>query len=341
MTRRRILPLLVPLILALSASPSVAATSLVVDHVNIPQVDYEPALYYDDGDPLPHLDFGRIDWTRIVDKRHRRVVLESDYVRVEVLPEMGRVYSLIDKRTGHDALWKNDIVRPGGANNPTGWWLWIGGIEYTLPGYEHGTTFAMPWMWKVLEDSPDRVSMSMATTEPLTGLTQRVSLTVHRGSAALETQIRLHNLGADTVHFAHWVNPMWVPGGENELTDNTEFIIPTANILIADRWQKNLGPSPQGMSAASQIGAIRGSLDDGSLDIALSPALEVPNVVIEVSVDGKVTVRDTTSLTPAKVLHRSYPIETAAPPTDLSVEVRQGALQLLWFPITGENRRLE
>ena len=57
--------------------------------------------------------------------------------------------------------------------------------------------------------------------------------------------------------------------------------------------------------------------------------------------DGEVTVRDTASLTPAKVLRRSYPIETAAPPTDLSVEVRQGALQLLWFPITGENRRLE
>ena len=95
----------------------------------------------------------------------------------------------------------------------------------------------------------------------------------------------------------------------------------------------------KGMSAASQIGAIRGSLDDGSLDIALSPALELPNVVIEVSVDGKVTVRDTTSLTPAKVLHRSYSIATEEPPADLSVEVRQGALQLLWFPITEENRR--
>ena len=115
MDRRRILPLI---ILALSASSLGAATSLVVDHIDIPQVDYEPAIYYDEGDPLPHLDFERIDWKRIVAKRHRRVVLESDYVRVEVLPEMGRVYSLIDKRTGHDALWKNDIVRPGGATTP-------------------------------------------------------------------------------------------------------------------------------------------------------------------------------------------------------------------------------
>ena len=67
----------------------------------------------------------------------------------------------------------------------------------------------------------------------------------------------------------------------------------------------------------------------------------MPNAVIEVSVDGKVTVRDTTSLTPAKVLHRSYSIKDAESLDDISVEVRQGALQLLWFPITGENRRLE
>ncbi|MCP5117702.1 MAG: DUF5107 domain-containing protein, partial [bacterium] len=45
--------------------------------------------------------------------------------------------------------------------------------------------------------------------------------------------------------FAHWINPMWAPGGQNEVTDNTELIIPTERIVIEKRWQKNLGPSPQ------------------------------------------------------------------------------------------------
>ena len=44
---------------------------------------------------------------------------------------MGRVYSIFHKPTGHHLLWKNDIAWPGGANNKLGWWLWIGGIEYT------------------------------------------------------------------------------------------------------------------------------------------------------------------------------------------------------------------
>ena len=38
---------------------------------------------------------------------------------------------------------------------------------------------------------------------------------------------------------------MWTPGGQNELTDNTEFIIPTKRIVIPERWQANVGPSPQ------------------------------------------------------------------------------------------------
>ena len=34
---------------------------------------------------------------------------------------------------------------------------------------------------------------------------------------------------------------MWTPGGHNELTDNTELIIPTERIVIPERWQANLG----------------------------------------------------------------------------------------------------
>jgi hypothetical protein len=45
--------------------------------------------------------------------------------------------------------------------------------------------------------------------------------------------------------FAHWINPQWTPGGRNQLTDNTEFIIPTERILIPERFRGHLGESPQ------------------------------------------------------------------------------------------------
>lgn len=250
--------------LALAAAASAAgsgsaagAFSLVVDEVVIPQVDYEGAIYYAEGDPLPHVDFDRVAWNEVVHKPHERVVLETAYLRVEVLPRMGRVYAMVHKPTGNDVLWKNDIVRPGGARNPTGWWLWIGGIEYTLPGYEHGTTFAMPWRYEIVEDSNRRKALAMEVVEPLTGLRERIALSVYPGQACLETEVGIHNPGSDTVEYAHWINPMWAPGGQNEVTDSTEIIIPTQRILVEPRWQANLGPSPQEW-ASNPLRYIRG-----------------------------------------------------------------------------------
>jgi len=213
--------------------------------LTIPQVDYEDAVYYDEGDQLPHIDFGKVRWDVTVEKTHTAIIIENEYQVLSLLPEMGRVYSMVYKPTGHETLWRNDIVRPGGANNDTGWWLWIGGVEYTLPGDEHGTTWALPWSYDVREDSQLRKSVRMQIVEPTTGLHERIDINVYPGLASFEADIRIWNVTADTISFAHWVNPMWAPGGQNELTDNTEFIIPTERILIEERWQANMGPSPQ------------------------------------------------------------------------------------------------
>ena len=111
-----------------------------------------------------------MQWERVVEKRHRAVTLDNEYLHVTVLPEMGRVYSMVFRPTGSETLWHNDMVQPGKANNETGWWLWLGGIEYTLPKDEHGTTWALPWNYSILEDSPKRKALRMEVTEPGTGL---------------------------------------------------------------------------------------------------------------------------------------------------------------------------
>jgi len=219
--------------------------SLHIGSIVIPQVDYEPWLTMSPEDGMPRLDLRQVDYGRVIDKEHVAITMESAYLRVVFLPRMGRVYSMHFKPTDHETLWRNDIVRPGGANNRLGWWLWIGGIEYTLPGEEHGYTWALPWEWEILEDGEQRKALRLQITEPTTGLRQRLEFSLAAGSSALQTSVSIHNPTPDTVEYAHWVNPMWTPGGQNELTDNTELIIPTKRILIAERWQKNLGASPQ------------------------------------------------------------------------------------------------
>ena len=213
--------------------------------LTIRQVDYEKSIYYLPGDPCPHLDSSRVRHDVIVEKKHRAIFIENRFIRVILLPEMGRIYSLVNKTTGHDVFWRNDIVTVGDAVNPAGWWIWIGGMEFTLPGDEHGTTWAERWQYEIIENSDIIKTVRMKVREPLTGLREEVDVSLVAAASRLEIGVRILNPTAQTVSYAHWVNPQWAPGGHNELTDNTEFIIPTRRVLIPERFRANLGESPQ------------------------------------------------------------------------------------------------
>ena len=60
---------------------------------------------------------------------------------------------------------------------------------------------------------------------------------------ALRTDVEVTNPTARATSFAHWTNVPLVPGGTNELLDDTVFDIPTARINISKRWRQNLDPS--------------------------------------------------------------------------------------------------
>jgi hypothetical protein len=96
-----------------------------------------------------------------------------------------------------------------------------------------------------VDQSRGRKAITASVIEPSTGLHETLTFSVANGSAALQTDVSITNPKQDTVNFAHWTNVPMVPGGENELPDDTVFDIPTPAILVAERWQSNLGPSPQ------------------------------------------------------------------------------------------------
>ena len=225
--------------------PGAERLDLRESELAIRQVDYEKSIHYRPEDPYPHLDFSKVRSDVIVEKKHRAIFLENRFIRVILLPEMGRIYSLVNKTTGHEVFWRNDIVTVGNAVNPAGWWIWIGGMEFTLPGDEHGTTWAERWRYEIIENSGMKKKIRMKVTEPLTKLREEVDVSLVADDSRLEIGVRIQNPTAKTVSYAHWVNPQWAPGGRNELTDNTEFVIPTRRILIPERFRATLGESPQ------------------------------------------------------------------------------------------------
>ena len=219
--------------------------SLRQTELTIRQVDYEGALFFKPPDPYPHLDFSKVRADVVVAKKHRAFIIENRFIRLTLLPDMGRVYSLVNRTTNHEVFWQNDVVTVGRASNPAGWWIWIGGMEFTLPGDEHGTTWAERWRHKVIEDSETKKTLRLGVTERGTGLREEIDFSLVPGASSVEIAVRIVNPTAVTVPYAHWVSPQWAPGGRNELTDNTELIIPTRRILIPERFRKNLGESLQ------------------------------------------------------------------------------------------------
>ena len=214
---------------------SCSPLSLKTGPLDIPQVDYEPFLrpgFYN----LPELDLKSVNFSRIVNKTHVSVTLENEHLRVIVLPEMGRVYRIISKRTGHDFC--GETMLPLLVAQTTNWLVVIvGGIEYTLPGEEHGYTWAIPWKWKIKENSTSRKAIQLTVKEPSTGLVERLTLSGGLRCASLRADIDITNPGGEPTKFAHWTNVPMVPGGKNELEDDTVFEI-FKEILIAKRWQQ-------------------------------------------------------------------------------------------------------
>lgn len=219
--------------------------SLRETELTIRQVDYEGAIFFKPPDPYPHLDFSKVRTDVIVAKKHRAIIMENRFIRLTLLPDMGRVYSLVNRTTNHEVFWQNDVVTVGSASNPAGWWIWIGGMEFTLPGDEHGTTWAERWRHRIVENSATKKTVRLDVTERATGLREELDFSLVPDGSSVETAVRIVNPTAVTVPYAHWVSPQWAPGGRNELTDNTELIIPTRRILIPEGYRNNLGESPQ------------------------------------------------------------------------------------------------
>ena len=83
--------------------------ALRVSNLTIPQVDYEPLLT-PGFHGMPTLNLSAVNYSRIVNKTHAAIELESERLKVTLLPAMGRVYRIYNKETGHDVLWRNDIA---------------------------------------------------------------------------------------------------------------------------------------------------------------------------------------------------------------------------------------
>ena len=185
---------------------------------------------------------------KIVDKQYEGIRIENEAFRVTLVPNRGRVHSMVNKVTGNEMLWINPCALPLGANNDTGFWMTWGGVERVLPRREHGTTHALDWSHKVLSKTDRQATVSCEVTEPLTGLHLKLHYSLYADKPFLETKVIVSNPTKQAQRFSAWTTAVLAPGGLNEVTPNTELVFPADKLIPDDRdfndWMVQLaGPA--------------------------------------------------------------------------------------------------
>jgi hypothetical protein len=212
--------------------------------VTLRHLDYQFAVSLDErGVPKMNWQLYRSRPERVVESRVPAVVLETRWFRATLIPQMGRLHSFVDRRSGREQLWINPIAIPLGAHNDTGFWMTWGGVEHVMPSGEHGTSHALSWEWDLVELEGGWIGVEMVSIEPLTGLRHQIMYLANAKERFLETRIAISNQGENAVAFSHWTTATLSPGGKGEVTAKTEIIVPADEFVPDDRdfnqWMVN------------------------------------------------------------------------------------------------------
>lgn len=173
---------------------------------------------------FPYTSYGDTEATP-APRAWRMVVLENEFLRVEVAPELGgRVYRLFDKRAEREVLFSNPVVKP--VRVLPIWAFISGGLEFNFPIAHSPTSIAE--VGCVSGRTGDYGYIRVGEREARTGMEWVVEWGLADGQAILVQRTALRN----ATRAAHpWM--MWTIGAMRSTAD-TEFVHPPHRVLLHD-----------------------------------------------------------------------------------------------------------
>lgn len=156
------------------------------------------------GKPYPNKVVTEINRSHKVNREYTVVTLENEYVKIEILPEIGgRIYSALDKTTGYDYFYKQHVIKPA-LIGVLGSWI-SGGIEFNWP-FHHRASGFMPCDFTVEELPDGGVACHLSEHDPIDRMKGMVSVILRPGQTSFETKMRLYNRTAAEKSFLWWEN---------------------------------------------------------------------------------------------------------------------------------------
>jgi uncharacterized repeat protein (TIGR01451 family) len=229
-------------------APAPGSASFQIASLSIPTYPYADHLTTEYNSTYnmtyPVLDWGSYHGTSTTPVDYELLVLENDYLRVTLLPELGgRVYQMIYKPTGHNELYQNPVIKPNHWG-PTeqGWWIAAGGIEWCLPVDEHGYEWGEPWSYDVITSTAG-VTVTLRDTTASDRIRATVTIHLPADQAYLSITPRIENPTGHDIDYKYWSNAMLTPGEANTVGADLRFIFSAEQMMVHSSGDERVPPS--------------------------------------------------------------------------------------------------
>ncbi|PJN53157.1 hypothetical protein PAEAM_43600 [Paenibacillus sp. GM1FR] len=169
-------------------------------------------------------------------KSYRLVILENEYVRIEMMPELGgRIYRALDRTNNYDFVYYNRVIKPAlvGLAGP-----WIsGGIEFNWPQHHRPNTFG-PVDYTFGSNEDGSATVWVGEIDRMYGTKMTAGFTLHPGKAYLEIHAEVYNRTSAPQTFLWWANPAVA------VNDHTQSVFPPDVTAVLDHGKRDVSRFP-------------------------------------------------------------------------------------------------
>ena len=124
-------------------------------------------------------------------KDYDMVYLENEYIKINILPEIGgRLFGALDKTNGYDYIYRQHVIKPG-LIGMLGAWI-SGGIEWNFPHHHRATAF-MPVDYVMQENTDGSSTLWIGELEIRHRMKFMLGISVYPGKSYFEVTFRPYN----------------------------------------------------------------------------------------------------------------------------------------------------
>ena len=135
----------------------------------------------------------------------KTAVLENRHLCATFLLEMGgRLWSIVDKRTGRELLYKNPVFQPANLGARDAWFS--GGVEWNIGTVNHSAQLCEPIFAARLQKADGTPVLRLWDYERIRGVIYQADFWLDDGSPFLRVRFRVHNTRDGYTALFQWSN---------------------------------------------------------------------------------------------------------------------------------------